>query len=392
MKKACLFLLLLLLLTATSALAACDHDFDMDDVKLPTCETDGYYILVCKHCGYTKKEITDKAWGHDWTLIDERAATCTDAGYQKFECENCGKIKTDTLPRKEHKWKNSHVLEEATCTRDGTMRVYCTVCGLTSSQTIKKGHKYGDWTITEEATDHSKGTRTRTCRVCKKKETDTFYPEGTLYKDIKNHTDEVKALQELLTDLDFLNDKIDGLFGKKTQAAVKAFQKKYGLNADGIAWPQTLHALRSEWDRLYGMPTEPDASNDSSAPFCSVITLENGSEYWDTCAAHSAIFMHAADALPEDADEAAVLRACIAAWQAELDRLYQTWLERCAPEEQPLVINHKTMFQGYLNSQQMLWNVQYGANTPQALQPANDMLMEQCCTLCSVVYALSAAK
>ena len=35
----------------------------------------------------------------------------------------------------------------------------------------------------------------------------------------------------------------DGIFHKKTEAAVKQFQKKRGLKADGIAGPQTLEKL-----------------------------------------------------------------------------------------------------------------------------------------------------
>lgn len=45
--------------------------------------------------------------------------------------------------------------------------------------------------------------------------------------------DDVAELQTLLTQLGFLNDKIDGDFGSKTEAAVKEFQKAHELTADG---------------------------------------------------------------------------------------------------------------------------------------------------------------
>ena len=104
------------------------------------------------------------------------------------------------------------------------------------------------------------------------------------------------------------------------------------------------------------------------------------------------IFMHAADELPETATEAEILNAYVAAWQTDLNRLYQIWLLNSLPEDQPMVINHKTMFQGYLNSQQTLWNVQYGEGSVKALEMTNDMLMEQCYTLCGVVYSLMVEK
>jgi hypothetical protein len=387
MKKILLALMLMLLaLLTVTALAECHHTYDMVDVKKVTCTTDGYYLLKCNSCGHTVKEITDKAWGHDWAYVSGQDANCAEKGYKKYACNNCGDSKTESIPAKGHNWKDSKVLEEATCTRDGSMRTVCKVCGLSGTRKIEKSHKYGAWAVTEEATDHSKGTRTRTCKVCKKKQTESFYPEGTLYKNIKNKKDEVKELQQLLTDLGFLNDKVDGIFGAKTEKAVKACQKEYGLKQDGIAWPQTLHTLGVAWDVAFG---EPEENGGAAFPlFCQLLVLEDESECWDTCVVHSEIFMFAADELPEDAGEADVLNAYIAAWQTELDRLYQAWLEGCAPEEQPMVINHKTMFQGYLNSQQLLWRAQHGDGAVKALENTNAMLMEQCYTLCSVVHTL----
>jgi peptidoglycan hydrolase-like protein with peptidoglycan-binding domain len=35
----------------------------------------------------------------------------------------------------------------------------------------------------------------------------------------------------------------DGIFGKDTEAAVRAFQRDHGLGADGIAGPKTLAAI-----------------------------------------------------------------------------------------------------------------------------------------------------
>lgn len=383
---------LAVLLAAAPALAECHHTYDMVDVKKVTCESDGYYLLKCNDCGHTVKEITDKAYGHDWAYVTGQEADCTENGFKRYMCGNCGETRIETLTSPGHKWKDSHVLEEATCTKAGSMRTVCEVCGLSSTRKIEKSHKYGSWTITEEATDHSKGTRTRTCKVCKKKQTESFYPEGTLYKNIKNKKTEVKELQQMLTDLGFLNDKVDGIFGSKTEKAVKAFQKEYGLTADGIAWPQTIHTLGVAWDVAFGVPEEPNESGAAYAPFCTLLVLEDGTETWDTCAVHTDIFMHAADELPETATETEITNAYIAAWQTELDRLYQIWLLNSLPEEQPMVINHKTMFQGYLNSQQLLWNTQFGEGSLNTLERINEMLMYQCYTLCEVTYSLMVEK
>jgi N-acetylmuramoyl-L-alanine amidase len=36
---------------------------------------------------------------------------------------------------------------------------------------------------------------------------------------------------------------VDGIFGAKTEAAVKAYQKRHKLAADGIVGPQTWNTL-----------------------------------------------------------------------------------------------------------------------------------------------------
>lgn len=53
----------------------------------------------------------------------------------------------------------------------------------------------------------------------------------------------VRELQTDLASLLFYKDKIDGDFGPKTDAAVRAFQRSAGLSDDGIAGIKTLAAL-----------------------------------------------------------------------------------------------------------------------------------------------------
>lgn len=57
--------------------------------------------------------------------------------------------------------------------------------------------------------------------------------------------DEVKALQTALTAAGFDAGTADGIFGPKTDAAVRAFQESKGLGVDGIVGPKTMAALES---------------------------------------------------------------------------------------------------------------------------------------------------
>ena len=53
----------------------------------------------------------------------------------------------------------------------------------------------------------------------------------------------VKAVQKALAKGGLYKGKIDGMIGTVTTNAVKAFQKKNGLKADGIIGPMTLKKL-----------------------------------------------------------------------------------------------------------------------------------------------------
>lgn len=54
---------------------------------------------------------------------------------------------------------------------------------------------------------------------------------------------EVKELQRRLKEWGYYNGAVDGIYGKGTVAAVKAFQKKNSLTADGVAGIETYKAL-----------------------------------------------------------------------------------------------------------------------------------------------------
>ena len=52
--------------------------------------------------------------------------------------------------------------------------------------------------------------------------------------------EEVRQIQSKLKSLGFYSGSVDGIYGTRTQSAVKAFQKSCGISADGIAGPTTL--------------------------------------------------------------------------------------------------------------------------------------------------------
>ena len=55
--------------------------------------------------------------------------------------------------------------------------------------------------------------------------------------------EEVKQIQTRLKKWGYYKGTVDGVYGSKTQAAVKSFQKANGLTVDGVAGPKTLAAI-----------------------------------------------------------------------------------------------------------------------------------------------------
>ena len=74
--------------------------------------------------------------------------------------------------------------------------------------------------------------------------------------------DEVKQIQTKLKNWGYYNGSVDGIYGSKTVEAVKYFQRKNGLTADGIAGQKTLSAMGI--NSSSGSSSSSSASNDSN--------------------------------------------------------------------------------------------------------------------------------
>lgn len=66
--------------------------------------------------------------------------------------------------------------------------------------------------------------------------------DRTLSKNSKGN--EVTELQKKLVQLGYQLGKVDGIYGKKTEDAVKRFQKNRGLKVDGMAGEKTINELK----------------------------------------------------------------------------------------------------------------------------------------------------
>jgi N-acetyl-anhydromuramyl-L-alanine amidase AmpD len=80
----------------------------------------------------------------------------------------------------------------------------------------------------------------------KAKETVTL-PSGVLKEGDKGN--DVKAVQNALNTLKYNCGTADGIFGNKTEEALKAYQKQAGLSVDGVYGPKSKTALEKELNK-----------------------------------------------------------------------------------------------------------------------------------------------
>lgn len=72
--------------------------------------------------------------------------------------------------------------------------------------------------------------------------------------------DEVRQIQTKLKNWGYYKGSVDGVYGSGTLSAVKSFQKKNGLTADGIAGTKTLQAMG-----IYSSKSSSSSSSSSSS-------------------------------------------------------------------------------------------------------------------------------
>lgn len=184
------------------------------------------------------------------------------------------------------------------------------------------------------------------------------YPEGTLYRGITGYHDEVEFLQYQLFYGGYLGDdisEVDGVFGKKTEAAVKQFQKDHGIDVTGIVCPNTQTALDREWEDSM----EPQGGDElpsygiTEFYFGENVTVET-------------------------------LQTAITCRLEEMNSLYGEWMTQ-RPGQAELIARVQAEFMDFYRANLALWNVQLGSPSVEALTKAYDMLTDHnvqlCCTL-----------
>ena len=215
------------------------------------------------------------------------------------------------------------------------------------------------------------------------------YPEGTLHRGIEGHKDEVEFLQYQLFYAGYLGDdisEVDGVFGKKTEAAVRQFQKEHNIDVTGIVCPNTQTALDAIWEASM----EPQGGEDfaeEAYPYCYIEHYANGTEAVVLCSKHMDIFAQAAevnDVVGTETEQIEGLQSGVTIWLEELSRSYELW-KQLQPEYAELIDAHQEAFMDYYRAQLAIWNAHYGSPSHVVLNHAQDALAEQCSVLCIIL-------
>ncbi|MBN2362135.1 MAG: SafA/ExsA family spore coat assembly protein, partial [Deltaproteobacteria bacterium] len=88
----------------------------------------------------------------------------------------------------------------------------------------------------------------------------------------------VSNLQSRLKELGFNPGPIDGIFGPKTEAAVRAFQRNQGITVDGIVGPQTWGKLNNP-NAVSSTPSGPQAPTGTAENFVQHALAQEGDRY-----------------------------------------------------------------------------------------------------------------
>lgn len=226
-----------------------------------------------------------------------------------------------------------------------------------------------------------------------------------------DRSNDVFELQQLLFENGWLFELPDGVFGKNTEAAVKAFEEYAGLPVDGIADELMIYNLAVAVEDLNNKngvvssyfgesPVEyfiekfgwyaddPENGGMDFGECCTQWTDLAGSSGVDYCEAHYNLYVDTFYML--ECFEAEAARQASDLWYEEVNRLYDVWAELLPEEERGGVVANKATFLASIEAQRMAANI----GTPSEMKIVESeagicqSLCNQAVWLCGTIWQL----
>ena len=172
--------------------------------------------------------------------------------------------------------------------------------------------------------------------------------------------DEVRQLQSMLIDLGFLEDKADGIFGKKTQAAVKSIQRYWGVDETGVADEGVMNDLEILWALAMGMERESGAPVDDEGYPRSCSWTQDGDEvYAEFCYRHIEQYPLAIQLSyenPPEKLEYLLMENRCQFWLDSIRTMYADWADRLGGADMSVASEQYDIFRAALEENTAMWN------------------------------------
>ena len=174
-----------------------------------------------------------------------------------------------------------------------------------------------------------------------------------------NRGEDVRQLQSMLIDLGFLDDKADGIFGKKTQAAVKSIQRYWGVEETGVADQGVINDLEILWALAMGLERESGAPvDDEGYPRSCSWTPD---DYWpvEYCYRHIEQYPLAIQLSYEDPPEKLMYLLAenrCQFWLDSIRTMYAEWADRLGGADVSVASEQYEIFRKALEENIAKWN------------------------------------
>lgn len=171
--------------------------------------------------------------------------------------------------------------------------------------------------------------------------------------------EDVRQLQSMLIDLGFLEDKADGIFGKKTQAAVKAIQHYWCVEETGVADEGVINDLEILWALAMGLEREAGAPvDDEGYPHSCSWTPD---DYWPVAYCYRHIEQYplaiqlSYENPPEKLEYLLMENRC-QFWLDSIRTMYADWVDRLGGADVSVASEQYEIFRTALKENTAMWN------------------------------------
>lgn len=194
--------------------------------------------------------------------------------------------------------------------------------------------------------------------------------------------EEVKELQQQMIDLGVLEGSADGIYGKKTVAAVKKLQQYWGKKQNGRADQAFLDSLNDLWHLALGNGTESGADpEDLEDPVMSCAHNESAAYGFDYCYRHEEgkalrdLLNPGKGRKVPDGLKKVILQRIREYWLEQIPLIYDEWAESPEDEAADVAYEQKELFeQGWAEAEPDLAEQNGGAEKIRTLEAQAEWL------------------